>query len=452
VAATVPSAIYAIPRSSPLHYVTYVRVYDASPEVVYVGYTPGYVGSYVSSDAVVVYGTGWYYRPWIGSVWYSAPVTWGFGFSFARTWWRPWRPCCVAWAPPPPCFRPAWGPWYYRPAHRANVTVVNNVTVNRVDVHRTNVTRIYNRWDRGAVVADRGARPNRPRMDGAPGPGRGYVTRPDGSRQNLGEGRQDWRQRDRTAERRNDQAGPPPVQRPRREWQGNPRADAREGAQPRGEPPRIQGPDGARGRDLAQRADRGQPQWRQRDGREERPPRVAGSEARQRNDGRTQGRAIDQTGRRELPAVQTPQVPRQERRDFGAIPRQPGSPQAERRDFTRPERRDGVSSQPQATRPERSNPQFERRNFGQGEQRRDFVRQERRDAGVAVPARPQVSPPSVQARPQMPQAQRPPQARAESRPPRMERSNPSPHQEARQRSGGGPRPEARGGGFRPEAR
>jgi hypothetical protein len=41
----VPSVVYTIPRSDPLHYVTYVRVYDATPEVVYVGYRPGYVGS-----------------------------------------------------------------------------------------------------------------------------------------------------------------------------------------------------------------------------------------------------------------------------------------------------------------------------------------------------------------------------------------------------------------------
>jgi len=56
----VPPVIYSIPRSSPLHYVTYVRIYDATPEVVYEGYTPGYVGSYVATGATVVYGTGWY--------------------------------------------------------------------------------------------------------------------------------------------------------------------------------------------------------------------------------------------------------------------------------------------------------------------------------------------------------------------------------------------------------
>src|SRR5207344_596288 len=109
----VPPAIYTIPHSSPLHYVTYVRVYDATPEDVYVGYTPGYVGSYATNDSTVVYGTGWYYRPWIGSVWYGPPVTWGFGFSYWNTWWSPWpwRPWWWAGWAPAPCFHPWWGPW-----------------------------------------------------------------------------------------------------------------------------------------------------------------------------------------------------------------------------------------------------------------------------------------------------------------------------------------------------
>jgi hypothetical protein len=41
VATSVPMVIYTIPPSSTLHYVTYVKVYESTPEVVYVGYTPG---------------------------------------------------------------------------------------------------------------------------------------------------------------------------------------------------------------------------------------------------------------------------------------------------------------------------------------------------------------------------------------------------------------------------
>lgn len=90
VATTVPAEIYSIPVSSPLHYVTYVKIYDATPEAVIVGYTPGYTGVYVSSGCVV-YGTGYYYTPWIGSYWYGPPYTYGFGVSIAYTPWGGWH-------------------------------------------------------------------------------------------------------------------------------------------------------------------------------------------------------------------------------------------------------------------------------------------------------------------------------------------------------------------------
>ena len=68
VAAWVPESIYTIPPTSPLYNLTYVQVYDSTPSVVNVGYTPGYNGAIVT-DGVVVYGTGYVYTPWIGSVW-----------------------------------------------------------------------------------------------------------------------------------------------------------------------------------------------------------------------------------------------------------------------------------------------------------------------------------------------------------------------------------------------
>ncbi len=89
VASSVPAVIYSIPPSSPLYYVTSVRVYNSTPEVVYVGYTPGYYGTVVS-NRVVVYGTGYYYRPWIGSYWYGPPVTYGFGTAVTYTPWTGW--------------------------------------------------------------------------------------------------------------------------------------------------------------------------------------------------------------------------------------------------------------------------------------------------------------------------------------------------------------------------
>ena len=77
VATSVPAAIYTIPVSSPLHYVTYVSVYGSSPTVVYTGYTPGYLGTVVGYGGTVVYGTGYAYSPWIGSAWYAPPYTYG---------------------------------------------------------------------------------------------------------------------------------------------------------------------------------------------------------------------------------------------------------------------------------------------------------------------------------------------------------------------------------------
>ena len=78
VARSVPDVIYTIPASSPIHYVTYVHVYKSTPEVVYVGYTPGYLGTVMSPYGTVVYGTGYAYEPWVGSVWYPPPYTYGF--------------------------------------------------------------------------------------------------------------------------------------------------------------------------------------------------------------------------------------------------------------------------------------------------------------------------------------------------------------------------------------
>ncbi|OLC42404.1 MAG: hypothetical protein AUH75_04560, partial [Gemmatimonadetes bacterium 13_1_40CM_4_65_7] len=79
VATSVPSVIYTIPVSSPLHYVTYAYVYGSTPDVVYTGYTPGYLGTVVAPGPLVVYGTGYVYPAWASTFWYPAPVTWGWG-------------------------------------------------------------------------------------------------------------------------------------------------------------------------------------------------------------------------------------------------------------------------------------------------------------------------------------------------------------------------------------
>jgi len=75
--------IQTIPPSAPVHNVTHVHVYESTPQVVYVGYTPGYMWSF-PYYGTVVYGTGYYYRPWPG-IYYPRPVTWGMHVSY-----NPW--------------------------------------------------------------------------------------------------------------------------------------------------------------------------------------------------------------------------------------------------------------------------------------------------------------------------------------------------------------------------
>jgi len=76
-----PEEVKDIPPSSPVYNVKYVYIYDSTPEVVYVGYTPGYYHSYMYGG-VVVYGTGYYYQPWYGVHYYPRPVTYGFGVHY----------------------------------------------------------------------------------------------------------------------------------------------------------------------------------------------------------------------------------------------------------------------------------------------------------------------------------------------------------------------------------
>jgi hypothetical protein len=94
----VPANVQYIPPISRYYHVRYVHVYHSTPEVVYVGYTPGYLGSY-PYRGTVVYGTGYYYRPYVSRrVYYPRPATWGFhtnynpwtGWSFGMSWSVGW--------------------------------------------------------------------------------------------------------------------------------------------------------------------------------------------------------------------------------------------------------------------------------------------------------------------------------------------------------------------------
>jgi hypothetical protein len=123
VADEVPDEIRTMGPECPHYNVKYVYIYDSTPEVVYVGYTPGYTCSYVYAGTVV-YGTGWWYRPWWGTYYYPRPVTWGFGvhynpytgwgFSFGMSFgWVGWR-----WGWWGPHYGGWWGPGGYRWGYR----------------------------------------------------------------------------------------------------------------------------------------------------------------------------------------------------------------------------------------------------------------------------------------------------------------------------------------------
>ncbi len=153
-AASVPAVIYTIPPSSPVHYVTYARVYGATPTTAYVGYTPGYMGTVVSPAGVVVFGTGYAYTPWIGTVYYPPPATYGYGADVAYSSWGGWS---VGFGLGYPVYPPYWGPYAYGAGFAAGVAVGAagwgccwyggyNVTVNNV----------YNHWSAGTVTTSKG--------------------------------------------------------------------------------------------------------------------------------------------------------------------------------------------------------------------------------------------------------------------------------------------------------
>ena len=158
VSAERPSDVDQIPPSSPAYNTRYVYVYDVTPDYVYVGYTPGYLGCYIYGPTVV-YGTGFYYHPWYRRYYYPRPFTWGFGMHY-----NPWSGWCLHYRYSYGWFGFSWGfgysggwwgPPIYRPAfypafhsghggfYGRNVTynkvVVNNYHHDNIYVNRTNI-------------------------------------------------------------------------------------------------------------------------------------------------------------------------------------------------------------------------------------------------------------------------------------------------------------------------
>lgn len=84
-----PVQVDTILPTSRVYNAKYVHVYDSTPSVVYVGYTPGYIGSYVYHNTIV-YGSGWYYSPWVSpAYYYPRHSTWGFNVSY--NYWSGWN-------------------------------------------------------------------------------------------------------------------------------------------------------------------------------------------------------------------------------------------------------------------------------------------------------------------------------------------------------------------------
>lgn len=152
-ATVVPAVIYTIPTSSPLYYVTYVFVYGYTPDYVFTGYTPGYLGTCLDPLGMVVFWTGWNFPGWIGHHWFGRPWTYGW---HARIGWTPggWGLGFAS-----GCGWPWWGPvgWYGaggRAWWRAGWTrgwagPYSGVNVNYINFNNFNV---YNRWGNNVVV------------------------------------------------------------------------------------------------------------------------------------------------------------------------------------------------------------------------------------------------------------------------------------------------------------
>lgn len=154
-----PASVDNIEPESPVYNVKFVYIYESTPEVVYVGYTPGYMGCYVYGPTIV-YGTGYYYQPWYGAYYYPRPVTyglhvhynpwtgWSVGVSMAiggpygwmaigiHTYPPYWGPHYVGFYGPHGHYPP---PYYHCNHHYGHSTVViNNVNVRNNNYHNRN--------------------------------------------------------------------------------------------------------------------------------------------------------------------------------------------------------------------------------------------------------------------------------------------------------------------------
>jgi hypothetical protein len=194
-----PEGVDAIPAKSAAYNTKFVYIYEATPTYVVVGYTGGYLGTYIQGDPTIIFGTGFYYAPWYGSIYYPRPTTWGFNFGY-----NPWTGWTMGfgfnigfmhigfsfgggygyggggWFGPPyyrPPYRPPYyggGGYYGRPGY-GRPGGGNNININTGggDINiGGNHNNIYNRPGNGNGNNNGGNRPgiaSRPDNNGRPG-------------------------------------------------------------------------------------------------------------------------------------------------------------------------------------------------------------------------------------------------------------------------------------------
>ncbi len=119
-----PSEVENIPATNPKYNTKYVYIYETTPTVVYVGYTPGYYGSYVYHNTVV-YGTGFNYYPWYNGHYYHHHYSYGYSIRYS-----PWYGWSISFGYGTPHYwwgysygghgHYHWGPPHYRPPYYRN--------------------------------------------------------------------------------------------------------------------------------------------------------------------------------------------------------------------------------------------------------------------------------------------------------------------------------------------
>jgi len=211
-----PADVDLIPPNYPVYNAKYVNIYDVNDDYAYMGYTPGYLNSYVYGPTVV-YGTGYYYQPWYGAYYYPRPWSWGFnycytpyygwgfGWGYGASWFSVgfgWgygygygygygHYGCGWWGPS--FYHPAcWGGWHGGPHpygfygnsfyanNNVHVNYSNNVYRYRGGVTTQNYTRSASSYN--------GSRPGNSRPNSVNNPGGNNNSRPNSSGSRPGNG------------------------------------------------------------------------------------------------------------------------------------------------------------------------------------------------------------------------------------------------------------------------